>query len=226
MSGLFTAPELTGATVVLFAFLGGLATSLGPCTLARTMMLAGQVGVDARVSRTRGLGLAAFFLLGMAVVYTALGLVGGALSLWVGLSQSLYLPLGAAIVVFGLHYAGVIRIPLPHPHGLGRVSARLAVRGSGLSTAALGGLSAFLACPCCLPALLAIFAFTFAQGDLATGSLGTFAFTAGHGLPLLAVGVFVGALARIKAVQRYYPYVEVASGTFLVLGGLLLIWLA
>lgn len=226
MSQLFTPPELTSGTVLLFAFLGGLATSLGPCTLARTMMLAGQVGVDARVSRARGVGLAGFFLLGMAVVYVGLGLAGGALSVWVGLSESLYAPLGVAVVVFGLHYAGVIRVPLPHAHGVGRVSARLAAHGSGMSTATLGGLSAFLVCPCCLPGLLAIFAFTFARGDLALGTLGTFAFTLGHGIPLLAVGAFVGALARIRAVQRYYPYVEVASGTFLVLAGLLLIWLA
>lgn len=226
MSGLFVAPELTAQTLVLFALLGGLATSLGPCTLARTMMLAGAVGVDARVSRSRGLLLSLFFLLGMGVVYSLLGVVGGAITTWTRLAEDIYLPLGIAIITFGLHQAGVIRLPLPHSHSLTGWSARLAKKGGSLSTTLLGGLSAFLVCPCCLPGLLAIFAFTYARGDLGLGVVGTFAFTLGHGVPLLFVGTFVGALARLKAFQRYYAYVEVASGTFLVLAGLLLAWIA
>jgi cytochrome c-type biogenesis protein len=226
MSRLLAVPELTTQTLVLFALLGGLATSLGPCTLARTMMLAGAVGVDARTSRSRGLMLSLLFLLGMAVTYTLLGLVGGAVTAWTRLAESLYLPLGLAIVAFGLHQAGVIRIPLPHAHALTGLSARLAEKGGSLSTTLLGGLSAFLVCPCCLPGLLAIFAFTYARGDLGLGVVGTFAFTFGHGVPLLLVGTFVGALSRLKTFQRYYSYVEVASGTFLVAAGLLLVWIA
>lgn len=226
MSRLLAVPELTTQTLVLFALLGGLATSLGPCTLARTMMLAGTVGVDARVSRFRGLVLSLLFLLGMAVVYTVLGTLGGLATSWASLAESLYLPLGMAIVAFGLHQAGVIRIPLPHSHGLTGLSARLAEKGGSLSTTLLGGLSAFLVCPCCLPGLLAIFAFTYARGDFGLGVVGTFAFTLGHGVPLLFVGTFVGALARLKSFQRYYAYVEVASGTFLVAAGMLLVWIA
>lgn len=226
MSRLLVVPELTTQTLVLFALLGGLATSLGPCTLARTMMLAGTVGVDARVSRSRGLVLSLLFLLGMAVAYTVLGILGGLATAWARMAESLYLPLGLAIVAFGLHQAGVIRIPLPHPHALTGMSARLAEKGGSLSTTLLGGLSAFLVCPCCLPGLLAIFAFTYGRGDLGLGVVGTFAFTFGHGVPLLLVGTFVGALSRLKALQRYYAYIEVASGTFLVSAGLLLVWIA
>src|SRR5690606_1339709 len=76
--------------IILLCLLLGLLLSFTPCVLPMVpillAILAGTAGSDKKVSRWRGVSLAAVFVLGMSLVYTALGiaagLVGAGLAAW------------------------------------------------------------------------------------------------------------------------------------------------
>src|SRR5690606_38158324 len=76
--------------VMLLCLALGLLLSFTPCVLPMVPILlaivAGDAGKGGKVSRGRGLSLAAVFVLGMSIVYTALGiaaaLIGASLAVW------------------------------------------------------------------------------------------------------------------------------------------------
>src|SRR5690606_26968137 len=76
--------------IILLSLLLGLLLSFTPCVLPMVpillAILAGSAGEQKQLSRWRGLSLAAMFVLGMSLVYTALGiaagLIGASLANW------------------------------------------------------------------------------------------------------------------------------------------------
>ena len=77
-----TAGAVWGPLAFGVAFLGGLVAGLGPCVLpmipAVFGYVTGQVGeADGRSGLARGLALSAIFVLGMSIVFAAIGAAAG-----------------------------------------------------------------------------------------------------------------------------------------------------
>ncbi|MDP1808420.1 MAG: cytochrome c biogenesis protein CcdA [Actinomycetota bacterium] len=213
----------------LFAILivgaAGLATSLGPCTFARAVTFMGYVGADKGMSRAKGFYLAFLLLVGLTVSYSSLGLIGFAANNLFKIGTGLYYATGAVMLMMGLHFAGLVRIRIPAPTKLRELKAHYSTYQGPAGSLMLGGVFGFMICPCCLPGLLAIFALTFAKGQVAYGVLLVFAYTLGHGIPLLAVGIFSGALNVMSSIQRWREHLNLATGTIMIIGGLLFLWI-
>nr|WP_280156415.1 protein-disulfide reductase DsbD [Piscinibacter sp. XHJ-5] len=191
-------------TIVGVFFVAGIVLSFTPCVLPMVPILSSIiVGHSAKGerpdgSRRRGFALALSYSLGMALVYTALGIAAGLAG--EGLAASLQNPwvLGAfalALVLLSLSMFGVYELQLPSAvtGPLTGVSQRLP-GGRFAGVFAMGGVSALIVSPCVAAPLAAALVFLSQTRDVALGGSALFSLAAGMSVPLLLVGASAGAL--------------------------------
>ncbi len=186
-------------TVAFVFFVAGVLLSLTPCVLPMLPILSSIiVGQGAGVSRTRGLALAASYSLGMAMVYTALGVAAGLAG--EGLAAALQSPwvlslFAAGLVVLALSMFGVYELQLPDAFTgkLTRASQRLPA-GRVLGVFAMGGVSALIVSPCVAAPLAGALVYLSQTHDVWLGGTALFSLAAGMSVPLLLVGASAGAL--------------------------------
>jgi cytochrome c-type biogenesis protein len=166
----------------------------------------------------REVATAAVFVAGFSTVFVALGagasVIGGLLRAY---SDVLSIVAGVAILVMGLHFLGVFRLPLLH--GTARVEVAKPV---GLWGAYAMGLAfAFGWTPCIGPVLAAILAVAASEATVAKGAGLLAVYSLGLGIPFIlaafAIGPFVKMLGRVRG--RLY-LVEKVMGALLVLTGI------
>lgn len=171
-----------------------------------------------------------FFGAGFTIVFVLLGAsataIGQLLFSRVGLLRKVA---GGLIVLFGLHMAGVLRIPF-----LDRERRLHLSRGQPalLRSVVLGGAFAFGWTPCLGPILGAILTYAGTQETVREGAALLFTYSLGLGVPFFLAAL--GAGRFLRAFQRLRPYLgglRVISGVFLIALGVLvysnsLQWLA
>lgn len=175
-------------------FLGGLLTSANPCVLVAAPLVVGFTGGTAG-GRYRPLALSAAFVLGLAAVFTALGLVAALTGSLLGdVGWGWKALLGLVLLALGLHQLGLFHLPaLPQRH-----LARL--QGAGLLGAfILGGLTGTLSAPCATPALAAVLTLVALQRRILWGGALLFAYAVGHALLLFLAGASSGFTARFAS---------------------------
>ena len=180
-------------------FVAGLLLSLTPCVLPMLPILSSIiVGHGAQVSRGRGLALAVSYSLGMALVYTALGVAAGLAG--EGLAASLQKPwvltlFALGLVVLSLSMFGVYELQLPSAltGRLSQASQRLPA-GRFASVFAMGGVSALIVSPCVAAPLAGALVYLSQTRDVWLGGTALFALAAGMSVPLLLLGASAGAL--------------------------------
>lgn len=184
--------------VLLFFGLGAL-LAFTPCVLPMIPILSVLiVGQGNQVSRLRGVSLAASYVLGMSVVYTALGVLAGLSG--AGLAAWLQTPwvLGVfalLLVLFGLAMFDVVRIEMPQSVQTKLSSTASGFKGGRLWAALImGAVSALIVGPCVAAPLAGALLYISQSGDWVLGGTALFAMAWGMGLPLLAVGASAGSL--------------------------------
>ncbi len=185
--------------VVGVFFIAGLLLSLTPCVLPMLPILSSIiVGQGANVSRGRGFGLAASYSLGMALVYTALGVAAGLAG--EGLAATLQNPwvlsvFAAGLVVLAMSMFGVyeLQLPVALTSRLSGASKRLPA-GRVASVFAMGGVSALIVSPCVAAPLAGALVYLSQTRDVWLGGAALFSLAAGMSVPLLLIGASAGAL--------------------------------
>jgi thiol:disulfide interchange protein DsbD len=180
-------------------FVAGLLLSLTPCVLPMLPILSSIiVGQGAGSSRLRGFLLALSYSLGMALVYTALGvaagLAGGGLAAY--LQKPWVLTLFALLLVgFSLSMFGVYELQLPSRFtgGISQATQRLPA-GRVFSVFAMGGLSALIVSPCVAAPLAGALLYISQSRDVVLGGAALFALACGMSVPLLLLGLSAGTL--------------------------------
>ena len=202
--------------IVLGVFFGaGLLLSFTPCVLPMLPILSsiivGQSGGS--TSRSRGFGLALAYSLGMALVYTALGVAAGLAG--EGLAAALQNPWvlgGFALMLAALSMSmfGFYELQLPAAlrdrldAGASRFKG-----GRWAGVFAMGGLSALIVSPCVAAPLAGALLYISQTRDVLLGGSALFALAAGMSVPLLLVGASAGALlpragAWMESVKRFF----------------------
>jgi cytochrome c-type biogenesis protein len=211
------------------AALGGLISFLSPCVLplvppylsflAGTTVSELNAGQDRQV-RQRAVRAALLFVAGFTTVFVILGatasVVGQVIRQHLMLLSTVA---GVAIIVMGLHFLGVFRI------GMLYREARLQVgRPAGAWGAYVMGLAfAFGWTPCIGPILSVVLTTAATQDTLARGVGLLIAYSLGLGVPFVAAGLGLGRLASVFGwVKRHFRLLNLVSGSFLVVFGLLL----
>ncbi|MGB6155827.1 MAG: protein-disulfide reductase DsbD [Castellaniella sp.] len=182
------------------SFLLGILLSFTPCVLPMVPILLAIIAGSApgTTSRARGLGLAAVYVLGMSLIYTALGIAAGLLG--AGMAAWLQSPwvLGTFAVLLALFALAMLDVfTLQVPVGL---QSRLQNWQQRLPGGQVGGvflmgmLSALIVGPCIAAPLAGVLLFISQTGDMVVGGSALFAMAWGEGLLLLVVGFGAGAL--------------------------------
>lgn len=222
-SALKSGSLLTIAGVFLVA---GLLLAFTPCVLPMVPILSSIiVGQGAPVSRMRGFAMALAYSLGMALVYTAFGVVAGLLG--EGLAAALQNPwvLGAfalMLATLSLSMFGVFELQMPS-FVQGRIteaSSRLP-GGRFAGVFLMGGLSALIVGPCVAAPLAGALVFISQTRNVVIGGLALFSLAMGMSVPLLLVGVSAGSLlpragAWMEGVKTFFGVLLLAVALWIV----------
>lgn len=208
-----------GPTTLAVVFMGGLLTSLGPCSLSLlpvTLAYLAGFGSD-RGPRPwqRSLSFAA----GIVSSLVMLGLLSGLLGRIYGQIPGLIPTLVALLaLLMGLNLLGLLRLPMPSgpdpERWRKRVPAPLAPLAAGLAF----GLAAT---PCTTPILAVLLGWMAQTGRPLVGMLLLTSFGAGQVVPLLIAGTAAASLPSLLNLRRIGQWVPPISGVVLVTTGLL-----
>jgi thiol:disulfide interchange protein DsbD len=199
-------------------------TSLTPCIypmipitaaiVGGTSATAGDAGAAGRRSRRwRPLLLSLTYALGLALVYSALGLFAGMTgTLFGSVSANPWLAFVMANVLLLAALAMLDVVPVRLPSAL---LARAASAGDGGrfgGALAMGAMSGLVAAPCSAPVMAAVLTWVTATKSAALGFLYLFAFSLGMCTLLVAVGASSGAasgrLAHLPRAGHWMAWVK------------------
>lgn len=208
--------EPFAALPVLFA--AGIGTSLTPCVYPMIPITAGILGGAGAsgVSRGRTALLTGAYVVGLALVYSLLGLLAGLTGSLFGVVASspwAYFITGNLLLVLGLALLDVFTVNVPQ-----RVAGWAARLGAGSPGGAftMGAASGLVAAPCGAPAFAAVLTFVAATGSAVLGFVYLFVFSLGLTALLVAVGLSSGLLAALPAAGRWTLWVKRAGGVLLL----------
>lgn len=165
---------------------------------------------------------AVMFVLGFTTVFVALGATATAVGQLMANNLELLAKIaGGVIIVLGLHFLGLFRIPLLHREA--RYHSE--VRPAGLVGAYVIGLAfAFGWTPCIGPVLAAILFIAASEETVLRGVSLLFVYSLGLGIPFIAAALairpFLGFLQRFR---RHLGAIEKVMGGLLVVTGIMFI---
>jgi thiol:disulfide interchange protein DsbD len=235
------------AIVPAFVLLG-LGLAFTPCVLPMVPILSSIIvgegqrsdKLSGNMSRARGFILSVAYSLGMAVVYTVLGVAAGLVG--EGLAAALQNPwvlsaFALLIAAMALSMFGVYQLQLP-----GALQTRLANASGRQSSGklagvfAMGAISALIVGPCVAAPLAGALVYISQTRDVVVGGAALFAMAVGMSIPLLLVGVSAGSLLPragmwMESVKRFFGVLMLAMALWMVapvLPGLaqMLLWAA
>ncbi|MFM0733592.1 protein-disulfide reductase DsbD [Paraburkholderia sediminicola] len=208
-------------------FVAGAVLSLLPCSYPMIPILSAIIiGEGARVTRARGFALSLAYVIGMALVYTALGiaaaLVGQSLGAWLQNPWVLG-TFGVLLTVFALTLIAGFDIALPQrwQDGVSRASSGRS-GGKFAAVAVMGALSALVVGACMTAPLFAVLAFIAHTGDALLGGAALFSMGLGLGVPLLIIGLGAGTL--LPRAGAWMDGVKVFFGVVLLAAALWIVW--
>ncbi|KVF68106.1 thiol:disulfide interchange protein [Burkholderia sp. FL-7-2-10-S1-D7] len=214
-------------TIVALYFVAGVVLSLLPCSYPMIPIVSAIIiGQGTRATHARGFALSLTYVVGMALVYTVLGiaaaLVGQSLGAWL---QNPWV-LGAFGVLLTAFAASLISgkdIALPERWQNGAAEASRARQGGHfVAVAAMGALSALVVGACMTAPLFAVLAFIAHTGNAWLGGAALFAMGLGLGVPLLVVGVGAGTV--LPRAGAWMDGVKVFFGIVLLAAALWIVW--
>lgn len=186
---------------VLAAFGIGLLLTFTPCVLPMIPILSSIIvgqSQDGQISKFKGGMLAASYVFGTSVVYTAAGVFAGASGGQLqAYFQNPWLIGGVSVilVLLALSMFGLFTIQMP-----ASIQSRMQTQSSGLKGGSLFGvflmgvLSSMIVGACASPVLLSILLAAIKSQDPVLGGLIMFSMSWGMGVVLIAIGIGAGAL--------------------------------
>jgi cytochrome c-type biogenesis protein len=221
---------LAEAHLYLGVALAGLVSFLSPCVLPLVPpylsylggttfeQLSDEKGLERAVWR-RVVLASVFFVLGFSTVFIALGasasLIGQVIQTW---RAELSFAAGLVIILFGLHFLGVLRIPFL----LTEKRYQAEQSSASLAGAYVMGLAfAFGWTPCIGPILSTVLALAANEASLGAGVRLLAVYSAGLGVPFVMAAVAIRPfLSFMHRFRRHLGLMEKIMGLLLVLTGI------
>lgn len=216
------AEQLSGSpvTAIPALFVAGLLTSLTPCVYPMIPITAAIVGgssVGAPPTRGRTVALTLSYVLGLSVVYSALGLFAGLSGTLFGSVSSnpwLYFGMANLLIVAALGMLDVIPVRLPSS-----IMQRAATAGEGGRIAGaltMGAVSGLVAAPCSAPVMAAVLTWVTTTKSAVLGFVYLFSFSLGMCTLLVVVGLSSGSLAKLPRAGAWMLWVKRAFALIMV----------
>ena len=220
---------LAGNSLLAFpaAFIAGVLISFTPCVYPIIPIQLGFIGGRAAANETangelgskfnlQGFRLSVLFVVGMSLVYAALGafasLTGTLFGSWTA-SPWTYVLVANVMIVLALSMLDVFT--LKTPQFLSKWNPEKKGKGY-LSALLIGASSGLVVGPCTAPALGATLAYVGTQGNVVFGTLVLFVFALGMGTLMIVLGTFGGALALLPRSGGWMSKVKIAFGIAMI----------
>jgi thiol:disulfide interchange protein DsbD len=204
----------------LVAFGGGLLLSFTPCIYPLVPISAGFIGARSAGSKIRGLFLSLMYVSGIALTYSALGILAalsGEIFGRISTHPITRLVAGCIIVLFGISlFDGfgfkmpfISQRPVPHSR-----------RKGYLTTLFLGITSGLVISPCTSPVLGSILLYVATKKDLFYAASLLLVFAYGMGTLLILAGTFSGILVNLPTPGRWMLWFKKIAAVILIIMGI------
>lgn len=211
--------------------MAGLFSFLSPCVLPLVPPYLGYLGgtTISQASAEKGIDNAVWrrvvlgsicFVLGFTTVFVGLGAGASAFGQVIQTYQEpLSKAAGVVIILFGLHFMGLLRVPLLYRQA--RYQAN--VEGASLAGAYVIGLAfAFGWTPCIGPVLATVLAVAASEDSVSRGVQLLFVYSLGLGVPFVLAAVAIRPFMKIlQRIQKHLTLVERLMGLMLVITGVM-----
>jgi cytochrome c-type biogenesis protein len=210
-------------SIILFSsFLGGIVSSLLPCSLGMLPVLVGYMGGYNQATKRSEIFLqVCLFILGVSIVLTLIGILTSLLGLAFGglIGSDWYYAIGFLAVVMGLQLLGVFQLPLP------QLFQKLPETQAGryITPLILGMAFGLASSPCGTPFLSVILGLMSQEHNWILGGSSLFCYALGQGMLLLLVGIGVGVLKHLATLRKIGFVMNIISGWAFILTGIYLV---
>ena len=204
---------------IVAVFLGGVMTASNPCVLAMIPLMIGLVaGKKGTASLKKTFFFSLFFVLGLAVTFTAMGLVSALMGRMFGnIGRFWKYAVAGVCLVMGVQLLGAFKLNFAAPKSFAKI------REGGLGAFLLGLLFGVVSTPCAVPVLAVLLAFVADKGNIVYGGFLLFIYAQGHSLLILIAGTSMGAAKRLiesKGLNKTSRFLQKAAGIIIILLGI------
>ncbi|MBU0548348.1 MAG: sulfite exporter TauE/SafE family protein [Candidatus Omnitrophica bacterium] len=217
--------QLSGSPLdFIIVFFAGVLASLTPCVYPLIPVSIGYIVGNAQNSKTKAFFLSLFYVIGIAITYSFLGILAVLTGSFFGKFSSnplVNLIAGVVIFIFGLSMFDLFNfnfnLNLKLPKGR---------KGSYFSAVLLGLVSGLMISPCLTPILGSILAYLATKKNILYGCLLLFSFSFGMGIIFILIGTFGAGISGLPKSGRWMLAIKKICASILVLAGTYFIFTA
>ena len=201
--------------ILALCFLGGVVASLSPCGIGMLPVVVSYIGSSSEKNTAKNTLQVLFFILGMSVCLTAIGIVCALTGQIFDATNRVYfvLILTSLIFIFGLNLVGGLDINFPV---LVKKFPQSDKHNFITYPLILGMVFALAASPCSTPILAGIMATASMSANLLYAALMLFLFSLGQGMIILVAGLFTSVLKNLSSFAKYTDILTKISGVILI----------
>ena len=202
------------------AFLEGIITFISPCILPMLPLYISYFA-NGENNRRKTVCNALGFILGFTIVFVLLGAFAGVLGGFLKQYETVVnIITGGIVVVLGLNFTGLIRIDFLND----AKRLQVEIRNIHFATSVLFGMVFAIGYTPCVGAFLgSALMMASRQGPLVEGVLMLVIYSAGLGIPFLISALLIDRLkATFQVIKSHYRVINLVSGVFLVVLGVLM----
>ena len=204
-------------TALLLVFLGGLLTSFTPCIYPMIPITIAVIGAQASGKKLSGFVLSLFYVLGIGVTFSSLGMIAAKTGSLFGSAMNhpaLKVLIAVIFFLMGLSMLGAFVMQLPPTLA---TKLRAKKRKGFIGAFFMGLVAGLVVSPCISPLLVVILAWVAKKGSLLLGFGLLFSFALGLGVLFVVIGTFSGALRALPKSGRWMELIERGFGILLVM---------
>lgn len=212
-------------TSIFWFFLLGLGLAFTPCVLPMLPLLSAIVIGQNRSGTARAAVLSLIYVQGMALTYTAMGLIVAAIGLPFQTalqSPAVLITLSVIFVLLALSMFGLFELQLPASW-----QTKLSTLSQKQKSGAYGGvfimgmIAGLIASPCITAPLSGVLLYVAQSGDMLTGGLTLYLLALGMGIPLILITLFGNKILPksgnwLNGVKTAFGFVMLALPVFLI----------
>lgn len=196
------------------SFLGGLISSISPCSLSMLPLIIGYIGGYSDEKPLKTLVQMIFFVIGTGIVFSIIGAICALTGkIFIG-NPYFALIVASIILIMGLKILDVIEFEIPM---VIKEIPKNNINNEFLYPLILGAIFALIGTPCSTPILASIMAFASISAKISSAIIMLFLFSVGQGLILILAGFLT---SKIKTSKNFYNISEKImkfSGVLLIL---------
>ena len=196
------------------AFVGGLISSISPCSLSMLPLIIGYIGGYSDEKPLKTLLQMIVFVIGSGIVFSIIGAICALTGkMFIG-NPYFALIVASIVMIMGLKILGFLEFDLPP---IIKEIPKNEFNNDFLYPLILGAVFALIGTPCSTPILASIMAFASISAKISSAVIMLFLFSIGQGLILILAGFIT---SKIKTSEKFYQLSEKImkfSGILLIL---------